>query len=266
LYSEDDVTTLRKLKSLIDRGHRVGEACRILRDESDKERRATEPMSTSTEALRFIRDGFFRSLSNFDRRTAEQLGARLLMVPYEQVIDEIYMPLLHQTGEAWEKGDLSIAQEHFISSYVRECLGVMRHSLGGGRPSAPRIVCATPVGEHHELGLLALSIQLTLRGYDVTYLGANVPTRVLCDQMAASPPNALCLSMVQERTVESLSWFVRDLRRRMPVETILVVGGRAVRQASDELEVPPGVLVALEGLPDALVEAVFTTRSSNRMG
>ena len=58
----------------------------------------------------------------------------------DAVLDGAVLPLLRELGEAWENGEVSIAQEHFASHLVRgRLLGLAR---GWDRGSGPRAVLA----------------------------------------------------------------------------------------------------------------------------
>lgn len=52
------------------------------------------------------------------------------------------MPYLHDVGDRWQRGELSIAQEHFATNVLRgRLLGLAR---GWGRGDGPRAVLACP--------------------------------------------------------------------------------------------------------------------------
>ena len=75
---------------------------------------------------------------------------------------------------------------------------------------APVLLCACPVGERHELGLLTFAYTMQQAGWHVCYLGADLPIRELhyaCQHLqpalvALSLTHAVdqksCLEMVQE--------------------------------------------------------------------
>jgi MerR family transcriptional regulator, light-induced transcriptional regulator len=83
-------------------------------------------------------------------------------------------PLLRRVGEAWARGELSVAQEHFASEVVRAFLVAQWRPLAEAN-RGPVALLATPAGERHELGLQMAAVVTALAGWRVAYLGADVP-------------------------------------------------------------------------------------------
>jgi hypothetical protein len=60
----------------------------------------------------------------------------------EAVLAEVVLPYLHELGEAWERGEASVAQEHFASALLRGRLLGLARGWGGG--SGPHALLACP--------------------------------------------------------------------------------------------------------------------------
>ena len=83
------------------------------------------------------------------------------------------MPYLRELGARCERGEVTVAQEHFASNVVRgRLLGLAR---GWGRGVGPRALLACVPGEQHELGLIAFGLALRTHGWRIEYLGADTP-------------------------------------------------------------------------------------------
>ena len=88
-------------------------------------------------------------------------------------LSEIVMPYLRDLGDRWERGEVTVAQEHFASSVLRgRLLGLAR---GWGRGIGPRALLACAPGEQHDLGLIAFGLALRAHGWRIEYLGADTP-------------------------------------------------------------------------------------------
>ena len=90
-------------------------------------------------------------------------------------------------GGDWYAGKTSVQQEHFASALAMRRL----YSLFAAAPAPTRlgrILAACPAGEQHELGLLLLVLLLRRRGWDVVYLGADVPILRLESALQAANP------------------------------------------------------------------------------
>ncbi|HMV69421.1 MAG TPA: cobalamin B12-binding domain-containing protein [Myxococcota bacterium] len=223
LYSPADVALLARLKELMDSGLKVSEAWSVLQEE----REAGRPIEPSRVPMGDLRAGIYAALLRWDRERADALAVRALMVPWTQQVDELIMPMLIAVGEDWATGVASVAQEHFVSGWCRERLHLMLHAAGSQQAGGREVTLATPPGEHHDLGLLALAIKLVARGFRVVWLGAEVPAAELARHAEERGVFGVCLSMVQERSVDEVIAWTRDLRRRLPPSVRLAIGGPA---------------------------------------
>ena len=69
----------------------------------------------------------------------------------ETALRDVVEPVLKAVGDAWERGDVTVAQEHFVSTAIRARLErLLADSRGAIRGVA---VLACVPGERHELGL-----------------------------------------------------------------------------------------------------------------
>lgn len=250
VYSDRDLSVLRRVQSLLDQGYKIGEACDIVLTVPHAEPPlARELPASDRAALTDVKEQLKARLLAFDREGADTIGNRLLLVPFEQVIDDVYFPLLREVGHGWELGNLTVVQEHYCTAYCREKLLVMLNSVQSSSHSAPEVTCATPPGEQHELGLLALALRLSLRGFRVLYLGANLPTSELIQHVNARKPAALCLSMIHLRSRGEVLSYARELRAGIDPAIRIAIGGRATEDSSLTVQ---GVSFAGHGLPDWL--------------
>jgi DNA-binding transcriptional MerR regulator/methylmalonyl-CoA mutase cobalamin-binding subunit len=231
VYTDADVDRLRRVKALLDEGYQIGEVVSMLQGAA-----VPPPAPTPTPGptgLDEVRAALRDRLMAFDRTGTDEVHARLLEVSFRQRIDEVYMPLLRETGDAWVAGNASIAQEHFISAWVREQLVTMLKSLEQGPRSGPLVVCAGYPGEVHELGLLAVAVHMALRGHRLLYLGANLPADELVAMAKDRPAEIICQSVIYQRDPEELLAYAEDLRRRIDERVLIIFGGPGVATLED---------------------------------
>jgi DNA-binding transcriptional MerR regulator len=162
-YSEHDVDRVLWLKARLGEGYRIGEAADLLGLESDAT--STRPDQLS----RLIFDAAQRSDAAAVNRLLDHAFAHDLETAYAGIVQ----PLLVAVGDAWHAGSFSIGQEHLVTGAVRARL---ERKLAEVRaPVHGRAVLACAPGERHELGLLMLAILLRADGWDVAYLGPDMP-------------------------------------------------------------------------------------------
>ena len=115
-----------------------------------------------------------QSLDEFDEPGAQSVLDRLFaQYTVETVLRDVVMPYLHELGERWTQGKMSVAGEHLASNLLRGRLASF--ARGWGRGVVPRAILACAPGEQHDLALVAFGIVLHRNGWRVEYLGADTP-------------------------------------------------------------------------------------------
>jgi cobalamin-dependent methionine synthase I len=133
--------------------------------------------------------------------------------------------------------------------------------LAAPEPWRPgRTIAACVPGDRHEIGLLALSTGLRRRGWDVRYLGADLPFDELERTATALQPAAILLSATHAMEDGMLGAIGNMSRRLAPPLPEIVLGGRAFRGERRELD---GATILDAGLPEALagLETILLRRS-----
>lgn len=215
LYSQEDVDLLRRLRGLVDEGLTISEAVRLAGHEG----------ALGDTPRRTLWEDLLDPLLRYDRAGAEPFLRRVELLPWERAIEDVYRPLLRELGCRWADGSVSIAQEHYASSYIREALLTAFRVLDAGPVGGPAVACASMPGEVHDIGLLMVAIRLALRGWRVTWLGADVPIDDLCTFVEHNPPRLLCLSALRTEGQDRLLENTLRVRAAAPDQTLVVVGG-----------------------------------------
>ncbi|MBN2799891.1 MAG: MerR family transcriptional regulator [Deltaproteobacteria bacterium] len=227
LYTDEDVALIFRIKELLNAGYRISAAAQLVR--SEPQGAAPTPRVSERELLR---QSALSSLLSFNRVSADLAVRALAAVPPQQMLEEVYLPLLQETGERWEAGQISVVQEHFVSAWCREHILALASRLSPGAPDAPEAICATPPGEQHEFGLLAAAFHLAAAGYRVIYLGADVPAAQLLELARTRQPAIVALSAVVDRDPVSLRDCGRRLLAALPPTSTVMIGGRAAEAAA----------------------------------
>jgi DNA-binding transcriptional MerR regulator len=205
LYSKRDIAILRWLKTQVDSGRPIREAAERLKE---IQREGTWPdlppslngrQPSRAEASTFV-DRLFRGLRAHDEDRAGQVIHEVSShFDLASICLEILTPVLVEIGEAWHRGAIRIATEHFASSYIRGHLLALFQSFPiarGGR----RVLVGCAPGERHEIGSLMLALFLRQGGSRVEYLGPDVELDDLIVYLGAETVDWLCLSAATEAT------------------------------------------------------------------
>jgi methanogenic corrinoid protein MtbC1 len=242
LYSEADVERLTLLKQATDAGHRISHISTLPTEElrdliaqiAPLEHRPPRPATPSELALA---DGFLgialAAIQQFDNRwlktALEQASAQL---PAPVFLQDLLVPLLHRIGDLWAEGGLHPAHEHAATAVVRGFLDNMRHSQEI-KPGAPVIVMTTLAHEFHELGALLASAIAAGHGWDVTYLGPNLPAEDIALVARQKDARAVGLSIVNPEIGSSVREELHKLRRHLGPGRPIIVGGQGSSSVSE---------------------------------
>jgi diguanylate cyclase (GGDEF)-like protein len=143
---------------------------------------------------------------------------------YQRVI----APAMWRIGELWEKGEITVADEHLATALTHQVMaGVYGPSLGH-KVKAGRILMAAVEGEQHALGLRMAADVVELAGYETIYLGADVPTVDLLQAVAARSPDLVGLSATMPSSIKALDCAIAGIQRANP-NLIVLFGGQGVR-------------------------------------
>jgi DNA-binding transcriptional MerR regulator len=244
LYSPADVERVTLMQQHLAEGMAAAEAAALaVRDRVDEEAART---ALRPEAIRSELAG---ALDAFDEPRAQTLLDRLLAVTtVDTLLSEVVVPYLQELGERWERGEASVAQEHFASGVLRgRLLGLAR---GWGLGVGPAAVLACLPGEQHDLGLIAFGLALRSRGWRIVYLGPDSPIDTIADASRRIQPSLVVLNAVSRERVRPALPKLRELARHHR----LALGGAA---AADSTLERSGILT-LTGDPTAEAARVST--------
>jgi MerR family transcriptional regulator, light-induced transcriptional regulator len=244
LYSPADVERVARMQQHLAQGLAAAEAAALAMREAVGEQGA--PTALRPEA---IRDELAEALDAFDEPRAQAILDRLLaLTTVETLLREVIVPHLQQLGQRWQRGQASVAQEHFASALLRgRLLGLARGwDLGLG----PTAVLACLPGEQHDLGLIAFGLALRSQGWRIVYLGPDTPINTIADITRRLDPSLVALNAVSPERVRPALPKLRKLAKRHR----LALGGAAAQDATLDSS---GIL-ALTGDPTAEAARVTT--------
>ncbi len=256
LYSEQDQTRVERMQAHLSGGLAAAEAARAALAEEDEgtsgnpadvagtaaqgagTEQRFETLSDSADALR-------QALDELDEPAAQKVLDRLLNdFTLESVLRDVVLPYLHDLGERWQRGEASVAQEHFASHVVRGRLAGLARGWGNG--SGPRALLACPPDEEHDLALIAFGIVLNRGGWRVEFLGGNTPMKDTLQVTAQTRP---ALVMMTAHRPEQFAAVVPELSALADLAPLVLAGAGA----SAELAASVGARL-IEGDPVTAAE------------
>jgi MerR family transcriptional regulator, light-induced transcriptional regulator len=150
-------------------------------------------------------------------------------IPVLTIADEIVRPALVRVGEKWEKGEISIEQEHMISESIVRAISRLAPELNHKKQNGLKALCACAEGEQHSIGVRWLSASLESDGWNVIDVGANTPFHGLASLVASARPDILCVSVMKMRDDPAWRARFRALGESASrTGTTFIVGGASI--------------------------------------
>lgn len=210
LYGDDDVRRVRAMQENLERGLSAAEAARL----------AVEVTAASSDTApappRDLAADLLEAFERYDEVAAHAVIDRLISTySLDTVLRDVLLPVLSEIGVRYERGELTVAQEHFASHLLRgRLMGLAR---GWGQGAGPTAVLACPPGEQHEFGLIAFGLALRARGWRITYLGADTPIETLRGAVAEVEPQLVVVASELAEPLLDASDALASLAREAPL-------------------------------------------------
>lgn len=232
LYTAADEDRVRRMRQSIESGYSPSIAARLAIAEAGGRAGAppTVVESAADADLEELAEALRSSLFALADARANQILDRVLTTHgVETAVVRVVLPLMHEIGDRWARNELTVGQEHFASALLT---GRLRGLAGGWDDGeGPRVLCACPAGEAHDLGLLCFSLLLRERGPRITYLGASVPSDSLFDAAQRIGPAVVVIAGVREEPFWDSYEALAELSFRYP----LMLGGAGASPALGDI-------------------------------
>jgi methanogenic corrinoid protein MtbC1 len=251
LYSDQDIAAIRWLQRRTDEGLSISHAIRLLQERL-RDGVAPPPLVETGRPTSALAEDLIRVLTAFDSSAAEHvLSEAFAMYRVEEVCLGVLAPTLEEVGDRWHRGELSVATEHFASSFVRRKLFALFNAYETGRGRGLVFTACAP-DEWHEVGILMISLFLVRHGFRISYLGPNLNGDGLAETLQHHRPDLLIVSATSDETADRLGEIAEVVASLPEPRPVLAFGGRGFDDDERRKRVP-GIYLG----PDA-VSAVQT--------
>ena len=209
-YVSKDLEFLRKVKDWIASGHTLSQIASFYQTEvveaSEKNQPKTPEKRPSKQYWEFETDVEFRvnllfdSLLEYDMFTSVAHYTMLnTKLSPEDLVSEVFEPLLLRSAEAHRLEEITAAQLHFIVGFVRQRL-MSFLSMGMTPSQDKRFVMAMISEDADELGSLLIAAMMKFRGYSVFLMGPQLSLNEMT-------------SALQELKADCIAFFYTDSER-----------------------------------------------------
>jgi DNA-binding transcriptional MerR regulator/methylmalonyl-CoA mutase cobalamin-binding subunit len=237
VYTDQDIARLKLLNQATGHGHSISQIAQFSLDELKKLLQQEDVYSNIghtallTGDKKFLVEDYvekcYASVLAFDARGLEShFENAIVELGTQAFIEDLLTPLLTRIGERWKTGELRPIHEHMTSSVIRSLTYILRNN-NPCPDNAPRMIVSTPIGQLHELGALLAAIMAELNGWQVTYLGANLPAEEIAAAVKYTHAKAVTISISFSADDHVVPKEIRRLRKLIGNNIALIVGGRS---------------------------------------
>jgi MerR family transcriptional regulator, light-induced transcriptional regulator len=244
LYTDKDIAKLSLLKKATLQGHNIGsiasleinELIRLVSDTDELYDKHTELSTQNSSEATYYVDESISTIKNFNAQKFEKILLNAsLQLSQPVFLDSVIIPVIKKIGDLWHSGEIRIMNEHMATTILMTFLSNMRDSYRP-EPDSPSVIVTTPLGQNHELGALILSLVAATEGWNVTYLGPNLPAEEIASAVTNKKASTVILSIVYPADDHYLKQDLLKLKGLLPKNTSIIVGGRLAKNYKTELE------------------------------
>lgn len=209
----------------------VGAGLRAVRG-APRQEEGAPPEAGPFEAERSV---YLQAVRSGNRRTAVNValeavrgGARVF-----DVYDGILQPVQYEIGRLWERNEITVAEEHMATAVTQYVAGQLYSHID--IPDEPRgnALVTGVSGEMHQLGANMVADVLEADGWNVRFLGTQLPHRGILEAIEDHEPTVVGVSATVLFNLPAVADLVADIRRISGPDTFIMVGGGAFRTSPE---------------------------------
>lgn len=192
-----------------------------------------QPPSTSTSPLAIHQDVFLQALLVGDRHAAKTVAHEVLANKFSllDLYIEIFQPSLYEIGRLWESNHISVAQEHVATAITQYVMAHLYQSVKSVGVAKQKGIITGVEGEFHQVGARMVADILETHGWDIQFLGSNLPQKSILEMIQDYRPTLVGISVTMFVNLAAVKRLIGEIRNHASDHTTprVLVGGSAFR-------------------------------------
>jgi len=150
----------------------------------------------------------------------------------QTIVDQGLVKGLHDCGAGYEAGEKFIPEMLMAAEAMKASMGLLKpHLAAADSVSGGKIVLATVEGDVHDIGLELVSTMLGSAGFEVNFMGPDVPTPAIIEAVKKDKPQILGLSALLTNTMDVMPEIMQKLEAEGLRSSVkILIGGAPVSQ------------------------------------
>lgn len=213
-YDDSQLRKLLNIVSLINSGIKISKVSKLSDNAiNDQINNLLNAGSTEVKEELIINQLISSGLSYDEFAFEKSFSRSILSFGLIKTYQRVIYPMLVKIGFLWTMEELTVSQEHFVTSLLRQKILSAIDSVSVKTDKNHIWILYLPEDEMHDIGLLIANYSLKLRGIIVIYLGKNVKSSTLLDVIKTVKPTHVLSFVVrnnQENLVNSYLKMIND--------------------------------------------------------
>lgn len=171
--------------------------------------------------------------------------------PIPGIYLDIFQEALYEIGRLWETNQITVADEHMGTAITQYVMSNLYQYLEVADMQRGKLVMTGVQGELHQVGANMVADVLEADGWDVMFLGTNVPAEGVIESIRQHKADLFGISSTMFFNIPKVIQLVEATRKEFGDSVRIMLGGgafRTMQKLPSELE---GCLIALN-LSEAL--------------
>lgn len=171
---------------------------------------------------------YLQLLLNNDKRKATELIIEDVLdkIEISDIYLNIFQPVQKEVGRLWHQNQVSVAQEHYVSSVTQLIMSQLYPHFLTREGRKGKIVTTAVGNELHEIGIRMIADLLEISGYDTIHLGANTPNFSIAETLEKNNAQVLGVSVTLPIHLKELDKLVKIIKEQKGLSQIkILVGG-----------------------------------------
>ncbi len=239
MFLKEDVEKIHEVARAIAQGQRAGSAIKsalsAVPHVAQAKGHQANRLESITNAMKLLKANDLSRYQQHVEASFEKLGTVAF-------IQDFAIPLIHEVGAQWQSGALPPFREHAFASHLVGLIDRCSQRLIDQNPhlrptkKARPVLLGLPSGEHHYLGLMLLAAMLHEGGVPTITFNSGLPASQIAMAAQTYGVRAVALSCSEASPKKLLSGELSELRRLLPKEVALWVGGAGAIQLPTAIE------------------------------
>lgn len=178
-----------------------------------------------------LSDNYFFGLLECDKNYCYNLimGAVDQGTTIKDIYTSVFYPSMIKIGDLWQGNQLTVAQEHLATVITQSIISSLYYKMFTGKVSRNKgkIIMTCAGNELHELGSRMLSDLLEIEGFNVKFLGANMPIYSVLEMIKMEEPLVIGISCTMSFNINNVKNLISLIKNEIPYYAPILVGGRA---------------------------------------